>query len=399
MSIKLTVSLCVALLTATYSFAHACENELATLDADFEGARMSECVAKKNSFNIRIDPENKPINPSPWYAFRVTPKQPGELKIVMRYSDSKHRYRPKRSDNATHWRLVDLDRVRERRKGKKVTLRMKMEDTPFIVAAQELLLTGAYQKWTDDIVERAGRRTETIGESVQGRPLVAIISEPENETEKKEHVLLVGRQHPPELTGAFAMLPFLETVFADTPLAQEFRNRFRLTVVPLMNPDGVVNGNWRHNVNGVDLNRDWGPFTQPETQAIKRIVDDIAAGKDSELRLMLDFHSTNRNVFYTQFKDVETVPAKFTDHWIAGARERLEGYEFERAERETTELATSKNYIHRRFGAPAITYELGDQTDRRLIRASAIIFAEEMMKTLLASDPSLEDKANPAAQE
>ncbi len=398
MSPKLTIVVFVAIYAIVLSAAQACENEFAKLDADFEGARMSDCVAKKKSFNIRIDPENKPINPSPWYAFRVTPKQAGEIKIVLRYSHSAHRYRPKRSEDGTRWRLIDPKQVRERRKGKKVILRVAAEETPFIISAQELLLTGAYEKWTSDIVDRASLRTEVIGESVEGRPLVAIVSEPNREADKKEHVLLLGRQHPPELTGAFAMLPFLETIFADTALAKSFRDRFHITAVPLMNPDGVVHGNWRHNMNGVDLNRDWGPFTQPETQAVKKIIDGIAGDKNSEMRLMLDFHSTNRNVFYTQFRNVETIPPKYTDDWIAGARERLEGYEFEYAERETTELPTSKNYIHGRFGAPAITYELGDQTDRRLVRASAVVFAEEMMKTLLASDPSLEDKASPVSE-
>ncbi len=397
MNIKLTSLAFLAVFSAMLGAAEACENDLAKLDAEFEGARMSECVAKRKSFHIRIDPENLPINPSPWYAFRVTPKQPGDLKIVMRYSDAAHRYRPKRSEDATRWTLVDPDRVKERRKGKKVILRLATESSPFIVAGQELLLTGAYQKWIDALIEEAQFETTVIGESVEGRALTAVLSAPEDDDGKKEHVLFVGRQHPPELTGAFAMLTFLETVFADTPLAIAFRQRFHITAAPLLNPDGVAHGYWRHNVNGVDLNRDWGPFTQPETQAVKKILDEIANDERSELRLMLDFHSTNRNVFYTQFKNVATTPPRFTDLWIAGARERLdEGFEFERAERETTELATSKNYIHRRFGAPAITYELGDQTDRRLVRASAIVFAEEMMETLLASDPSLEDSARPA---
>ena len=399
MSLKLAAPICAVLFLVTLNAAHACENDFARLDADFEGARMSECVAKKHSFNIRIDPENTPINPSPWYAFRVTPKQPGELKIVIRYSDSSHRYRPKRSDDATVWRLIDEKRVRERRKGKKVTLRLETEDEPFFVAGQELLVAGTYQKWTDRLVEAASLRTEIIGASVEGRPLVAIYSDPKPGAEKKEHVLFLGRQHPPELTGSIAMLSFLETVFADTALARQFRDRFHITAIPLMNPDGVKNGNWRHNTNGVDLNRDWGPFTQPETQAVKRIADAIANDKDGELRLMLDFHSTSRNVFYTQFRDVETIPPKYTRDWLAAANARLKGRAFERAERHQTELPTSKNYFHGRFGAPAITYELGDQTDRRLIRGSSIIFAEEMMETLLASDPSLADKASPPNSE
>ena len=377
------------------SAAAACENEFATLDAEFDGARMSDCVARKRSFEIRIEPENQPINPSPWYAFRVTPKKPGELKVVMRYADAAHRYRPKRSEDAAEWRLIEEHRIRERRKGKKVVLKLGMDGAPFFVAGQELLLPNAYETWTKDLVEQAPVETKIIGRSVEGRPLVAILSAPPTEKDRKEHVLLLGRQHPPELTGAFAMLPFLESVFSDTALATRFRSRFHIIAVPLMNPDGVINGNWRHNMNGVDLNRDWGPFTQPETQAVKRLVDAIAEEPKSELRLMLDFHSTNRSVFYTQFDNVETIPPDYTRDWIAGARARLAGDAFERAERDTTDLPTSKNYFHRRFGAPAITYELGDQAERALIRESAVIFAEEMMETLLKSDPALPDKIAP----
>ena len=282
--------------------------------------------------------------------------------------------------------MIDEERVREYRRGKRLSLDLKMGTEPFIVSAQELLLSETYNNWITDIAERASLSTHKIGKSVEGRPLTALKSAPAAQSGKKEYVLFVGRQHPPEVTGALAMLPFLETVFADTELAKAFRARFNIIAVPLMNPDGVDNGHWRHNMNGVDLNRDWGPFTQPETQAIERMLDAIAEDDESIFRLLFDFHSTQRNVFYTQFKDIETNPPKFTAKWLEGARERLNGYEFERAERETTDLATSKNYVNRRFGTPAITYELGDQTDRAQITSSARIFAEEMMETLLSYD-------------
>lgn len=114
---------------------------------------------------------------------------------------------------------------------------------------------------------------------------------------------------------------------------------------------------------------------------------------------MLDFHSTNRNVFYVQPNEEETIPANFVGDWLDGAAERTPGYEFERADRHQSDLATSKNYIYGRFGAPGITYELGDQTDRELIHESAVVFAEEMMKTLLTSNPSFTDKFGPALVE
>lgn len=383
----LTVSL-GAWLAATAALAQAsCDNDRAALTSDFPGARLSTCEAKRGKFLVTIEPEDRPINPSPWYAFRIEPKQPGKLRIVMRYGESKHRYRPKVSRDGTNWTLLEPDRLRKSPSGKTVTLRLRLDAEPVFIAGQELLLNTAYEHWIARLAAKTPVATQKIGDSVEGRPLTAVISTPPVETGEKEFVIFVSRQHPPEVTGSLANLAFLETVFGGSPLAERFRRRFHIVAVPNLNPDGVTRGHWRHNVNGVDLNRDWGPFTQPETQAMLGILDDIAADPNSVLRLLLDFHSTRRNVFYTQTREDKTVPPGFTERWLNGARERLKGYEFEHAERPLTDRATSKNYTYRRFGAPAITYEVGDRTDRRAIRASAVIFAEEMMETLLGYSP------------
>ena len=366
--------------------AAVCENGHARLDADFEGARMSSCTAGKRTFNLRIDPEDRPINPSPWYAFRVTPKQRGELRISMAYSDSRHRYGPKRSADGRNWRSVDPERVHRRHGGRKVAFRLNMEEAPFIVAAQELLTTRAQAAWTEAIAERVGLRRETIGRSVEGRPLTALKSVPSAKASPREYVLFLGRQHPPEVTGALAMLTFLETVFSDRPLAVAFRERFHIVAVPMINPDGVAHGHWRHNANGVDLNRDWGRFTQPETRSVGRILDEIESGPDNRLRLMLDFHSTRRNVFYVQAPYERTRPPGFTQRWLSAAKARLGGYAFRQSPHISRAVGTAKGHVHSRFGAPSITYELGYYTERPAVHASSVIFAEEMMKTLLRYD-------------
>ena len=38
--------------------------------------------------------------------------------------------------------------------------------------------------------------------------------------------------------------------------------KFRVLAFPLMNPDGVDLGHWRHNAGGIDLNRDWSTTTR-----------------------------------------------------------------------------------------------------------------------------------------
>ena len=63
-----------------------------------------------------------------------------------------------------------------------------------------------------------------------------------------------------------------------------------------MNPDGVDNGHWRHNANGVDLNRDWTGFNQPETSNIKNFLKKKTK-EGYDFTLGVDFHSTWQDVY------------------------------------------------------------------------------------------------------
>lgn len=41
------------------------------------------------------------------------------------------------------------------------------------------------------------------------------------------------------------------------PTAQYLREHFVFKLIPCLNPDGVVKGNYRSSLAGVDLNRQW----------------------------------------------------------------------------------------------------------------------------------------------
>lgn len=58
----------------------------------------------------------------------------------------------------------------------------------------------------------------------------------------------------------------------DDPNAAELRNRFVFKIVPMINPDGVIVGNYRCSLSGMDLNRQYigpSPRLHPEIYAIK----------------------------------------------------------------------------------------------------------------------------------
>jgi predicted deacylase len=176
-------------------------------------------------------------------------------------------------------------------------------------------------------------------------------------------------------------MQFVEEIVGDSELARKFRGQFGVLLVPLLNPDGVDHGHWRHNLAGVDLNRDWGIFNQPETRAVR---DQILALKErSRLVLHLDFHSTFNDVFYTQPDEPAAGPDPFTKPWLEGLARRFPAYKVNRDPSEPARLVTSQGWAYKTLGIPAITYELGDNTDRALLRQVSAGAAQEMMGVLL----------------
>jgi predicted deacylase len=251
------------------------------------------------------------------------------------------------------------------------------------VAAQELLTLPWYDAWLDELGQHPDLTVTEIGRSVEGRPIRMARS-----ADRKEFVILLGRQHPGEVPGAIAMRDFVDVVLGDSELATHFRERYALLIVPLMNPDGVVNGHARHNAGETDLNRDWGPFTQPETAGFASVLDELdAAGLRP--KLMLDFHATRMTptmIFYTQIPEDDTDPPLFATHWLDRVDARIDDYEFTPAPRRVGTQPNAKNYFFRRYGIPSITYEIGDEADREAIHRYTPVFAEEMMKVMLEAD-------------
>ena len=363
--------------------ARTCESDLFHIDAQFEGGSFDSCVfSSNNTVSITIKPEDsKVVIPQPWYSFHITTNEPDTIDISILFPDAYARYWPKLSIDGETWQRAPESAVEIADDVKSLALTIDLTETGLWVSAQELITLPYYEDWIAELDGHEELRTEVIGNSIQGRPIRLART-----TDKPEVVVLLGRQHPAEVTGAFAMRHFVRTVLADTPLAREFRERFGLLIVPIINPDGVALGHWRHNAGQVDLNRDWGPFTQPETSSVARLMADVdEAGLQP--RLMLDFHSTKEgNLLYTQLPELVTDPPNFATDWLDRVHELLPDYEFKNDARDVSGQPNTKNYFYKRYGIPAFTYELGDETDRDLIAAVTPVFAEEMMRTLLKAE-------------
>jgi len=144
----------------------------------------------------------------------------------------------------------------------------------------------------------------------------------------------------------------------------------------------VDEGHWRHNAHGVDLNRDWEAFNQPETQVVRKTFTDILDQPGHELWFWVDFHSTRNDVFYTLDRTLETDPPGITDRWLDHIATHLPHYEVDDSP-SGLGTPTARNWFYRAFGGPALIYEVGDQTDRALIKEVATTAAQGTMEVLM----------------
>ena len=196
------------------------------------------------------------------------------------------------------------------------------------------------------------------------------------------YILILGRQHPPEVTGAFAMRGFINQLLNKNSLSDSFLKNYNILFVPLMNPDGVMNGYWRYNENKKDLNRDWGIFIQPETEAVNKKLTEL---KNKKLALFIDFHSTFKNLFYISDIAEESPMKNFLEDWLLDSRKSLSeaNYKYEIINSFNKDNGVSKNYIYNKYKIPSVTYEVSDNEDRDVIQQSSSILAINLMELLL----------------
>ncbi len=199
----------------------------------------------------------------------------------------------------------------------------------------------------------------------------------------KKALMIISRQHPPEVTGFLAMKSFMETLAGESEQARAFRMEFTVFNVPLMNPDGVDNGHWRHNFGGIDLNRDWSDFNQPETQSIRDFLEQKKK-EGYEFVFGADFHSTWDDIYYPLDTTVTGQKGQLIFNWIGSISNRLPSKKTNiSASQKLLPTMVSRNYFFANYDMPAIVFELGDNTPRPFLREKGKVAAEELMQLLM----------------
>ena len=357
-----------------------CSTDTVKIDFNFSGSGNLSCeVIKSDYIKIFINPElDDSINPSPWFAFRKS-EHSKSIKLALDYKNYHHRYHPKISIDKKSWNKIDEANISKKENGKIVVIDFLPSSQKNYVASQELITNFWYNKWYNEL-ENSGRvRREVIGFSVLKNPIPMFFVE---KNINNPYILILGRQHPPEVTGAFAMRGFINQLLNKNSLSDSFLKNYNILFVPLMNPDGVMNGYWRYNENKKDLNRDWGIFIQPETDAVNKKLTEL---KNKKLALFIDFHSTFKNLFYISDIAEESPMKNFLEDWLLGSRKSLSevNYKYEIINSFNKDNGVSKNYIYNKYKIPSVTYEVSDNEDRDVIQQSSSILAINLMELLL----------------
>ncbi len=347
---------------------------------DFPGARLNGVAAVNDStLQVTIEPENFPINISPWYAFKIWSERPDTVYVRLHYKHGRHRYPPKLSHDGKLWRRINESARISMNGDTAVTFRIALSPDTLWFSAQELMCMDFVREWEDRLLHKPFVKSNRIGFSTLGYPLKALTLAEGN---GKNLLVILSRQHPPEVTGFMEMMHFVETIAGNRRIAKKFRKKYEIIIMPVMNPDGVDNGHWRHNAGGVDLNRDWRFFYQPETYALRKFVLNEIEKRHLKIRYAVDFHSTQTDLFY--ISDPETLPERpgITPRWVHAINKKFPDQLF-RPEPSGTEGQFSKNWFLYELKTEAITYEVGDNTDREVINRRGETSAIQLMKILL----------------
>ena len=116
-------------------------------------------------------------------------------------------------------------------------------------------------KIMQDPIKASFTKRQTLCDTLAGNKceILTITAKTNPETmPKRKGIVITARVHPGESNGSWMMkgvLNFLTNT--EDPGAELLRQHFVFKIVPMLNPDGVINGNYRCSLAGCDLNRRW----------------------------------------------------------------------------------------------------------------------------------------------
>jgi len=148
-------------------------------------------------------------------------------------------------------------------------------------------------------------KREELCLSVQHRrvDIITITSKENQRLNAKKHVIFItARIHPGETPSSYVCQGMIDFLISSHPIARVLRDYLVFKFVPMLNPDGVVLGNYRCSLMGFDLNRYWlepSSWAHPTIIATKQLLLEMNDDPNISLDFYIDLHahSTMMNGF------------------------------------------------------------------------------------------------------
>ena len=347
-------------------------------DADFEGAYLSHITQiEENTFEIISMGEDYPIDKSPTYAFKMISKEDKKVILNIHFKGSKAPATPKISTDGIHWKTIACDVFQS---DLLMNVQLTANDTLW-VARHPLFTSTHLNKWIKEISSDSRVHIKTVGKTVEKREL-KVLDIYSAEADNKNIIVFLARQHPTEVPGQFVFNTYIETILENFKDESSFFKSNRIIAFPLVNLDAVDHGRWRHNMNGVDLNRHWNDTTSQEE--IRHIIDFLSQESiEAKLKFAIDFHSRDGENIYIVRND-EIIPT--IEKWNALINKQNP--------QETYKIVTKYNNFvvgnNRDFsstwftkkGVPIITHETTHDVDNAKAISTARIAAKAFVKMI-----------------
>ncbi len=207
----------------------------------------------------------------------------------------------------THFPAMDWDDVK-----KEATLRIRPGADTLWVAHIAPYTHGDLLRLLAEVGRSPHARIESIGKTVQGRDLhLVTVTDSGTPDAAKKSVWLQARQHSWEAGTSHVMEGALRFITGDDPRAAELRRKVVFKFMPMMDPDGCVNGQVRFNANGYDVNRHWDTVDlrdreklrlMPEVWHVKSAIYGLL-DSGRRIDLMINMHNTELAEYVDTFAD------------------------------------------------------------------------------------------------
>lgn len=116
----------------------------------------------------------------------------------------------------------------------------------------------------------------------------------------RKAIFISSRVHPGETPASWIMKGLLDFLVDNSEAARILRQNFVFFIVPMLNPDGVMYGNNRCSLAGVDLNRQWKiplKAQHPTVFHLKTLIQEQKMYRDIFMYIDIHGHSRKYNVF------------------------------------------------------------------------------------------------------